>query len=73
MGVAYNLGYGRNSGIFEFQFSTSNHQRKLLGVIKEFTKFALHKSKRQKSVDFLDTHKVSEREIKKTIPCNNSI
>ena len=30
------LGYGRNNGIFELQFSTSNHQK--LQVIHEFSK-----------------------------------
>ena len=48
--------------------------KELLELISEFSKVAGYKINMQKYVAFLCTNnKVSEREIKKTIPCNNSI
>ena len=42
--------------------------KKLLELINEFSKVAVYKINIQKSVAFLQANKLTEREIKKTIP-----
>ena len=42
--------------------------KKLLGIISKFSKAAGYKINTQKSVSFLYTNKIPEKEIKKSIP-----